>query len=247
MRRLKTVIAAHQRTLRDHPLFDIIQRANSVEPLTRLARALAWWPMVFQDVLRLNADHVRGTALARFAEFHKNEDADHDRWYLSDLEVLEVIPPTLDELFGDGFQPVRDACYRLISEVHRVQSNAERIALLLALEPTGHVFFEQISAAVDRICPNLPLRYFARSHLGVEKAHDLFTESTDADLGKIVLSDSERSEAEAMVDRIYGTFTGIFSYFVERMADDARSRSEIRELGGAGATTAPEARHARRS
>jgi hypothetical protein len=247
MRRLKTVIAAHQRALRAHPLFDFIQGASSVEPLTRLARAAAWWPMVFQDVLRLNAEHVRGTDYERFAEFHKTEDADHDRWYLDDLDVLNVNPPDMDELFGHGFQPVRDACYKVVAEVHRVQSNAERIALLLALEPTGHVFFEEISAAVDRICPDLPLRYFARSHLGVEKAHDLFTESTEADLGKIVLSDSERAQAEAMVDRIYGTFAGIFSYLAERMAEDTRSRSEIRELGRPGVAIAPQAKHASRS
>jgi len=241
MQKLKTIIASYQRSLKEHDLFGLIGEADSVEPLARLARAAAWWPMVFQDVLRLNAERVQGTEYERFAEFHKHEDADHDRWYLGDLAVFEVDTPGLDELFGSQFQPVRDACYRLVAEVHRSQSGAERIAMLLALEPTGHVFFEQISAAVDRICPHLPLRYFARSHLGVEMSHDLFTESTEADLGKIVLSDAERTESEAMVARVYGTFTDIFSYFAERMTDEVRLKSGIRELDGA---NVEEARHA---
>jgi hypothetical protein len=244
MKKLKDVIASHQRALRGHSLFAFIEETNSVEPIGRLARAAAWWPMVFQDVLRLNVDRVRGTGFERFAEFHKNEDAEHDRWYLNDLRVFGAEPPGLDELFNEDFQPVRDACYKLVAEVHREQSGAERIALLLALEPTGHVFFEQISAAVDRVCPDLPLRYFARSHLGVEKAHDLFTESTEADLGKIVLSDAERVRAEAMVGRIYGTFSGIFSYFADRMLTDANRRSEIRALSGGNAAAMREARHA---
>ena len=233
MQKLKTVIASYQRTLKEHDVFGLIEEADSVEPLARLARAAAWWPMVFQDILRLNFERVQGTDYERFAEFHKNEDADHDRWYLGDLAVFDVGTPGLDELFGSQFQPVRDACYKLVAEVHRNQSGAERIAMLLALEPTGHVFFEQISTAVDRVCPHLPLRYFARSHLGVEMSHDLFTESTEADLGKIVLSDAERSESEAMVARIYSTFTDIFSYFADRMVDDVRIKSGIRGLDGA--------------
>jgi hypothetical protein len=247
MRKLKEIVASHQRVLRQNPLFGLIEAANSVEPIARLARAAAWWPMVFQDILRLNADGVRGTGFERFAEYHKNEDADHDRWYLDDLSVFAVDPPSLDELFGEQYQPMRDACYRLLAEVHRKQTGAERIALLLALEPTGHVFFEPISAAVDRICPDLPLRYFARSHLSVEKAHDLFTESTEADLTKVVLSGPERTESEAMVDRVYGIFDGIFLYLADRMAEDVRSRSGIRELGGVSSATTLEARYAKRS
>jgi len=247
MKRLQVVIASHQRCLREHPLFGLIEGANSVEPLTRIARAAAWWPMVFQDVLRLNAERVRGTEFERVAEYHKNEDAGHDRWYLSDLCVLGVDPPGLDELFGDWFQPMREACYSLVAEVHRDQSPAERVAFLLALESTGHVFFEQIASAGDRVCPDLPLRYFARSHLGVEKAHDLFADSTEADLAKIVLSDAERTETEAMVTRVYANFSDMFSYFADRMGEDARTRSGIRELGSVNAATTLEERHASRS
>ena len=232
MKRLKETILSHQRALREHPLFDTIEAANSVEPLAGLARAAAWWPMVFQDVLRLNVDRVRGTEFERFAEYHKSEDAGHDRWYLNDLRVFAVKPLGFEELFGEGFQPMRDACYGIMAEVHRHQSDAERIAFLLALETTGHVFFEQISAAVDRVCPHLPLRYFSSSHLGVEKAHDMFSESTEADLLRIDFSDSERVEAEAMVDRIYGTFADMFTFFAAQMTQDVRHRSHVRELSG---------------
>jgi len=243
MRRLKEVIASHQRSLRKHRLFDLIEMSNSVESLARLARSAAWWPMAFQDVLRLNVDRVRGTWIERFAEYHQVEDSGHDRWYLEDLRVFGVEAPALDELFGDKFRAVRDACYAIIGEVLRPQTGPQRVALLLALEPTGHVFFEQISAAVDRICPNLPLRYFARSHLGVEKDHDLFTESTEAELAKITLSDAERAQSEAMVARVYGTFANIFSYFADEVLETVRSQSHVRELGAPDAAAAT-TRHA---
>ena len=185
MRRLKAVIASSQHELKSHPLFEALATAPSPEPLAIMARALAWWPMVFQDVLRLNLDRLRGSGFERFAEFHRSEDAGHDRWYLDDLGTFGVERPGLEELFGGPFQPLRETCYALVAEVLRDQSGAQRVALLLALEPTGHVFFERISAAVDRICPDLPLRYFGPSHLTVEKDHDLFAESTNAELERI--------------------------------------------------------------
>ena len=242
MLKLKTVIASYQRSLKEHSLFGLMEQTKSVESLARLARAAAWWPMVFQDVLRLNVERVRGTGFERIAQYHKNEDAGHDRWYLSDLATLGVDPPGLDELFGEWFRPVRDASYSLLAEIHREQSGSERVAFLLALESTGHVFFEHISSAGDRICPELQLRYFSHSHLNVEKAHDLFTDTTEADLDKVVLSEAERSKSEAMVARVYDAFDDIFSYFEDRMLNDEVKRSGIRGLADVGNATQTEER-----
>lgn len=237
MRKLRNVIVSHQRSVKGHRLFELLRTSSSVEPIARIARASAWFPMVFQDVLRLNVERVRGSGFERFAEFHQEEDAGHDRWFMDDLRVLGLEPPGFDELFSDAFRPIRDACYSVMAEVLRPQSGKQRIALLLALEPTGHVFFEQMSAAVDRVCPELPLRYFARSHLGVEKGHDLFTESTEADLDRIVLSDQERAESEAVAARIFQTFIDVWSYLADRGQESMHRASHISELGGSDATS----------
>jgi hypothetical protein len=239
MRTLKSVIASHQRDLRKHRIFSLIEACETPGPLAEMARGLAWWPMVFQDVLRLNVERVKGSEFERFAEYHREEDAGHDRWYLEDLRTFSVMPPGFDELFCDDFKPIRDACYALLAEVHREQSGQERIAFVLALESTGHIFFEQISAAVERICPELPLRYFAHTHLNVEKSHDLFTETTDADLDKIALTDLQRHAAERMVARVYDAFADVFSYLADRMRTSATT--DIRELGASGAAISLEA------
>ncbi len=239
MRKLRNSIVSHQRILKGNRLFKLIHASSSIESLASMARASAWWPMVFQDVLRLNLERVRGSSFERFAQFHLEEDSGHDRWFMDDLRVLGVEPPGFDELFSDGFRPIRDACYSVMAEVLRPQSAKQRIALLLALEPTGHVFFEEISAAVDRLCPELPLRYFARSHLGVEKAHDLFTESTEADLDRIVLSDDERTESEAVASRIFQTFGEMLSYLADRVDEGLRRASHISELGSLDAASRP--------
>lgn len=219
MRRLKTVIAAHQEALGKHPLFERLEASRSAASLARLARALAWWPMTFQDVLRLNLARIEDPALRRYAEHHRAEDGGHDRWFLGDLRALGVNAPGLGELFGGAFQPIRDASFALVAEVCREQSDAERVALLLALEPTGHVFFDRVAAAAERLCPELPLRYFGKHHLDVEHDHELFEAGTGAEIEEVPLSDTERARAEAAVARIYRTFSDIFSYLADRMSD----------------------------
>jgi hypothetical protein len=239
MRKIKKFIAERQAELKKHALFECMETSRSPEALGRMARALSWWPMVFQDVLRLNADFVKGTPMARFVDYHRIEDAGHDRWFLDDLRALSIEEPRLNDLFGEEFLPIREACYELIVETFREQTPAQRVAFLLALEPTGHVFFANVTLAVERICPDLPLLYFARSHLGVEKDHDLFTESTDHELDKIVLSEEERAGTEAAVRRIYNLFTGVFTYLLDRMTAVEGKPSHIRALGGADVAQRP--------
>jgi hypothetical protein len=233
MQKLKQVISSHQSDLRSHVLFELLESTRSVETISRVARAIAWWPMVFQDVLRLNLQFIRGSGFEHFAEHHRKEDAGHDDWFLHDLGALKVEELTLDALFANEFQPIRDACYSLINEVHSEQPAVQRLAFVRALEPTGHVFFEEIVNAAERLCPEVHLRYFSRSHLDVEQAHDLFSCSTDADLDKIVLTDEERAKCEASVARVFQTFTDMFTYLDERATNAPRgNRSHIRELAG---------------
>ena len=112
--------------------------------------------------------------------------------------------------------------------------------MLLALEPTGHVFFEEVTVAVERLCPELPLRYFARFHLGVEKDHDLFTESTDAELDRLVLGEDERARAEAMVNRVFDRFESVFDYLAVR-AFSANPMGQVVSFVGTGGESALDA------
>ncbi|HVU05986.1 MAG TPA: hypothetical protein VHE30_29755 [Polyangiaceae bacterium] len=230
MKSLKKTIHAHQTELRNHRLFHALGELSTVEPLARLARGCAWLPMVFQDVLRLNLERVRGTDFERFAIHHRDEDAGHEIWFLSDLRALGVESLGIEELFAEEFRPIRDACYALTAEIFAVSTGAQRIGFILSLEATGHVFFENVARAVDRVCPDLPLRYFSQFHLGVEKAHDLFTEQTESDLDRIVLGEAEHAEAEELVARTMRIFDDVFSYFADRMADEPPRASFIHEL-----------------
>jgi hypothetical protein len=233
MRTFKKLIKLHQTELSNHALFELIESTQSTEPLARMARALSWWPMVFQDMLRINFERVAGSEYARAAKCHRDEDAGHEKWFLEDLRAFDVEAPGLEELFSPSFQPIRDACYALLTEVHVAPSATQRLALLLTLESTGHIFFEKIALATHRVCPELPLRYFAHFHLGVVKDHDLFAKANDEEIEQVDLSDVERARCNEMLTRVYQAFGGMFSYLEERARESTRNVSQVRQLASA--------------
>lgn len=230
MRALKKVIAKHERELRDHQLFVLLEHGASRETIARLARSLSLWPLIFQDLLRVTSRHAQGTRLERFATYGREENEGHDGWFLEDLKTIGVEPPSLEELFSPEFQPLRDACHAILAEVHRAETPEEKVAVLVALEPTGQAFFEQVSAAVDRLYPDKSLVYFTRSHLAAEREHDLFFEAARADVDRLVLSTEQRTRAEQMVARVYRAMSEIFTYLLLRIDEGFRSFSDVREL-----------------
>lgn len=227
---LKKSIALSKGELRRHPFFEMAQACQPTAFLANTARAIAWWPFVFQDVLRLTAAHTRGSCFESFVEYHRDEDSGHHRWFLEDLRALGAEIPTLEQSFGEEFSVLRDACYALLSEVHRCESGAQHVAFLLTLQATGHVFFEELSAAMARVAPELSLRYFVRRHASVEKNYSLLGESIDGDLERIVLGGAERARCEETVQRVEQIFIGVFSYLASHALDERRPVSQLREL-----------------
>jgi hypothetical protein len=199
-------LAFKQRRLARHALFDDCGPAA----LRRFAPALHFWVMAFQDLLRINEAQVSDPTLRVIASRHRGDDAGHERWYLSDLEVLRG-PRDLDD------RATRDASYALVAEVYRATTDAERIVLLLALEAAGHVFFQAI---VDR-CSIPNLRYFARSHFAVEQAHDLFNGKTRETLACLELGDAAPA-ARQLVDRVFATFEAMFTGLASHRAVSVR-------------------------
>lgn len=232
MRELRKFVELHQGTLREHRIFDALDDCRSVASVANMARALAWWPMVFQDMLRMTVTEIRGAEYERFVEYHKHEDAGHDRWFVEDLRVLGVREPILSELFSEDFLPLREACYALAADVRRCEIDAQRAALLMALEQSGRVFFESVSAAVARVCPQASLRYFARKHLDTDTDYDLFRELVDSELNRIDLSPAQREQAQETATRTYAIVEQVFSCLAGHLEEGVRSVSDVRSLQG---------------
>lgn len=211
MKKIQNHIRAKQQGFLGHAFFQRLDRADRLdENLLAFARALTFWVMTFQDILRLNEARVVDPALRRIARHHMLEDAGHDRWFLSDLLAIDGTIPDIDWIFGADHTPTRAASYALISEVYRATTDYERIAFLLTLESTGHVFFEKVTSYFERAQIRKTLRYFARTHLDVEKRHELFEERLMQPLFAKELTTSDREACCAMIDRAYAAFDNLF-------------------------------------
>ncbi|WP_437670030.1 iron-containing redox enzyme family protein [Sorangium sp. So ce131] len=231
-------IARHQTRFHDHPFFARLDKDPPLEQLAPFPFCFTFFALTFQEILRACDERVTDPDIKRMVHRHRLEDAGHDRWFLADLATLGIEPPTGTQLFGPPHDAARQASFALMSEALGARHDACVLTLLLAIESTGHVFFERIARYMARIGETRRLRYFSQSHLDVEKAHDVFDEDTDAQLEALVLAPEVRDEALQLVDRCYrdliAMYDGIEAQIAARAAGAPSVRSRPRPAIGAG-------------
>lgn len=210
MRTVQRYLDSKQHEFRRHPFITHLEADAPVDEVVAALPRLCFWVMVFQDVLRLNEGRVIASPMRRIARHHRGEDAGHDIWFLADLDLLGEGVPDVRALFGPKHASTRDAGYALMAEVFRARRDHERVVLLLALESIGHIFFEAIASYFERAGMDQPIRYFSRHHIDIEKSHEVFEQKMEAYLASIELSDIERRDAVAMIDRVHIAFRSLF-------------------------------------
>jgi hypothetical protein len=199
-------IARRQEVFAKHPFFEDLRQDRPVEQILAFAPRLAFWVMTFQDVLRLNAHFIKDPNLKRLAIQHRSEEVGHDRWFFEDIQELTGKQLSVSAVFGRAHTAIRDATYALISEVYRPVDDRLRIALVLTMEATSHVFFGRTSILVSTKGCSERLRYFSDFHVQVEQQHQVFEEEMEQRLRAMELSEELQLQACALVDRIYAAF-----------------------------------------
>jgi hypothetical protein len=228
MKTVQAYIADKQMSFSLHPFFAHLQRNDSLREVLPFISNMSFWAMSFQDVLRINESKVQDPQMRKIARHHRAEDSGHDKWFLNDVLKIEGSNPDVRALFSSQHAATRDATYALMAEVFQARTDAERILLLLALESTGHIFFEAIASYFERMGVQQSLQYFARHHIEVEKSHEVFEQQMNAYLATVELSEAERASACALVDRIYAAFIAMFDNFeriIAQQSADSSSRS----------------------
>ncbi len=208
-------IKAQSLHLGEHPFF------ADLRPQADLRRALAFapilipWVMSFQDVIRINAALAVDPSIRRQLQQHAAEDQGHEVWFLEDLRLLfGDSPRDVAWLFGRETAVMREAALAIASEVFRVRDDRLRLVLIEVIEAGFRTFIERVAPHVQASEGAEQLKYFAHTHEQVEAGHVKFESEMN-------LPDSVRSDAIAMVDRVFAEFA--------RMAESAR-----RSTAGAG-------------
>lgn len=169
-----------------------------------------FWVMTFQDILHMIPSRVSSQTLRRIANHHKMEDRGHDKWFLEDLDyIYRNHKFDVAWIYSDENRNIREITYGILSEVF-TPSDPQKVALILVLESTGHIFFENVAQFVKNNGYSSKLKYFSHTHLEVEKNHAVFEEALNRHLFSIDLSSQERESVLAMVNRVYDGFHSMF-------------------------------------
>lgn len=213
MKTVQAYIESKQREFAAHRFFDVLKQLNSLEEINYFVPDLIFWVMVFQDILRLNEERVTDPYLKKIAHHHKLEDAGHERWFMHDRNYMSGKSSNSEDinwLFGKDMRPTRDPAYALLAEVYKSDSEWLNIVLLMAMESSGHVFFERIVEQVQKIGQDKNLKYFSSKHLAAERSHSLFEEGMERELFARPLPIEIRGDALKLVDRCYDAFNKMF-------------------------------------
>lgn len=217
MKTIQARLEEKQQEFAGHEFFSLTDKITDISQVQSYIAKLMFWPFVFQDVLQLNERYVTDSFLREIANHHRLEDKGHEQWFLQDMAYLCGRHSMsfhenyhVGVLFSSDSRIVRECCYRLVSEVFVAEEDIQRIILVLALESTGHIFFEKNAKLILRLGYDTALKYFSSFHLDVEKAHEMFDESVEDKLMKIELTDQQRRYALQMIDRVYSVFFTLF-------------------------------------
>lgn len=211
MHRVEALLEKHQLVFAAHPFFARLRPGRPWRSVAPMVERLSFWVLSFHDILEQVEEAMVDPVFRRMAHHHHLEEGGHDRWFLADLRRLGMPLPDARELFGARHAATRRAAIRLLGEVHRCETDTERLALLLALEATGAVFFAA-AAAYDG-WPTAGLQFFSGHHLEVETAHQLFEERMRAWVRSLILDADGFARVDGAVARVFAAFGDMFDGF----------------------------------
>jgi hypothetical protein len=183
-----------------HEFMQRLDGVGDMAALRRLLPRLGFFTFAFQDMLKLAREACSDPELTPLVRSLELGDVGHDNWYVLDLEDLGI-RPSAHELFGAEYEVGRRVAYELIACILRVGSDHARLALLLTLEAAAREFFIRVPGFAARSGLERELRYFGRTHLEAEEAHDVFTEPAQQILTNIIVPAMFAAEVLETVDK----------------------------------------------
>ncbi len=169
--------------------------------------SMLYYLMGFKDVLAtLSCDNPR-EKLEHHINAYCLEDADHWRWYLTDLDKLgfdlTCWGETISDWCNQAWSPETEINRRTIFHlIHFAMSNRHplyRLALILVFEATGVVFIGHTRKAAIALGMDEELQYLGREHYEEEAAHSVKPD----DVAHHALSSELYGEIHDMIEALF--------------------------------------------
>lgn len=202
------LIEERKEVLARHPMLKLWESQATYEDVCALVPRGAFFILCFQDVLRLCCQGVADAAIAELLEMHRRGDQGHDRWYLSDLKKMGTTVD-VEFLFSRQLQHLRDVAYGQLADVLRSKDDRSRLALVLALEAAGDLFFSRVIPRLELLGKSDGLVFFSRQHEQAEADHSVFNEDGQSKLRGITVARTLLPELSAVIDRTFGSIAAV--------------------------------------
>lgn len=176
----------------------------------------------FKDILAYVKIPEPKTPLEFSVNVHCAEDTDHWVWYLADLERLGFSerswgPKATDifrRLWGDENQFVRRIVYTSIHYVRHCADPLLSLVLIEILEAVFAAFSAHMGQRIHREDLYGKLEYYGRKHLEQEAGHAMGSWTGEGapplELIDYELTPAQRTQAEKMIDELFGLFERLF-------------------------------------
>lgn len=189
---------------------------DSVDGYRRLSflPSMLYYLMGFKDVLATLRRDDPQTRLEQHINAYCTEDADHWRWYLTDLDKLgfgltcwgETISAWCNEVWSADTEINRTTIFNLIDFARSNRDPLYQLALILVFEATGVVFIGHTRIAAIALGMDEELEYLGRVHYEEEASHSVKPE----DVAHHQLSEEVFEEIQLMVSTLFADYRELF-------------------------------------
>lgn len=223
MKRILDQIEEHRGELAEQPLFKFLSD-ESVDGATRLSftPSMLYYLMGFKDVLRMLERPDSDEKLHRYINAYCGEDADHWRWYLTDLGKLGYrlttwgadLPAFANSAWSEATRANRDTIFHLVGHAERLTSPLAALSLISVFEATGVVFIGHTRKAAVALGMDDELQYFGREHYEEEFGHSVQARH----LAEYELDEATYQYCRVMVNELFADYEKLFQCWFEHVS-----------------------------
>lgn len=207
----------------DHP-FAKTMRDNDLPALARLSPIphMTYFIMGFKDILFDLQDLQSEDPIQKAVNEHCQEDNGHWKWFLNDLERLNLPENFLKgktwdliaTMWSDDHWPTRNTVYNAIHLGRQARSSRLRFIMLEVIEAIFSVYAESINVLVKQMDMWETFEFFGRVHYEAENDHSSgsWLDGRKTKLESVEgMTNDEKKFAEIIIQEMFNDFTSMFS------------------------------------
>lgn len=217
MKEVLALIEKNKQNFAELPLFKFMQD-KSIDPKTRLAWAPCLTPfaMNFKDFNHyVITQYPTINPIQEMINSHAKEDGRHWRWFLKDLELMELdrsmlFSDSLRFLWGEETKKTRQLCQVLFALCMYQTDPILKLVVIESIEATGNAAFPIIAEVGNELqqITGRKYSYFSQSHYAVETGHiQANIDNVEQIIESINLTEESRAQAFDLVEKVFIAFT----------------------------------------